>query len=78
MIRPAVIVRELQVDGSGGEHDERESGLGGVEAVGAAHDEANLGVRRYLERSAPAPCAARRLRGGHVADRGQVGPLARC
>jgi ABC-2 type transport system ATP-binding protein len=26
MIRPAVFVRELQVDGSGGEHDEREGG----------------------------------------------------
>lgn len=32
----AVVARERQVDGSAGEHDGREGGLGAVEAVGPA------------------------------------------
>jgi hypothetical protein len=34
----------LQRDRSAGQQDERERGLGGVEAVGASRDEANLVV----------------------------------
>ena len=36
---------ELECDGACGEHDEREGGVGGVEAVGASDDEpALLGI----------------------------------
>jgi len=40
-----VLVGQLDGDGSGGEHDEGECGVGGVEAVGASHDETDLGVQ---------------------------------
>ena len=42
------MVWELQVDGSAGEHDGGEGGLGGVEAVGAADDEPDLVVESFL------------------------------
>lgn len=44
---------ELEVDGAGGEHDEGEGGLCGVEDVAASDDEPDLGVGAYLERSVP-------------------------
>jgi len=40
-------VGELEVDGAAGEHDEREGGVGGVEPVGASHDEPDLGVEAF-------------------------------
>jgi hypothetical protein len=39
-------VREVQGDWSAGEHHERERGFGGVKAVGAANDQADLVVER--------------------------------
>lgn len=36
---------ELEVDEAGGEHDEGEGGVSGVEAVGAVDHEADLGVQ---------------------------------
>jgi len=40
-------VREAEFDWAAGEVDERECGVGGVEAVGAAGDEACLVVDRF-------------------------------
>ena len=42
------VVWELEVDGSAGEHDGGEGGLGAVEAVGAADDESYLVVQSFV------------------------------
>jgi S-DNA-T family DNA segregation ATPase FtsK/SpoIIIE len=42
------VVWELEVDGSAGEHDGGQRGLGTVEAVGAADDQAYLVVQSFL------------------------------
>jgi hypothetical protein len=46
-----LFVWELEVDGSAGEHDEREGSVGGVEAVAASDDQSHFGVEAYLELS---------------------------
>lgn len=38
---------QFEVDGSAGEHDEAEGGVGGVEPVGAAHDEPDPVVEAF-------------------------------
>jgi len=42
------VVRELEVDGSAGEHDGGQRGLGAAEAVGAADDQTYLVVQSFL------------------------------
>ena len=44
----AGVVRQFQVGGPAGEHDDGQGGLGGVEAVGAADDVADLVVQPFL------------------------------
>jgi hypothetical protein len=40
-------VGQFEVDGSAGEHDEAEGGVGGVEPVGAAHEEPDPVVEAF-------------------------------
>jgi hypothetical protein len=42
------VVWELEVDGSAGEHDGGEGGLGAVEAVGPADDEPYLVIQPFV------------------------------
>ena len=42
------VVWEVEVDGSAGEHDGGEGGLGGVEAVGASDDESDFVVESFV------------------------------
>ena len=49
-------MRQLEVDGAGGEHDEGQGGVGGMEPVGPADDEADLGVEA-LDPAVGDPCS---------------------
>ena len=42
------VVWEREVGGSAGEHDQGEGGFGGVKAVGAADDQADLVVESFV------------------------------
>jgi len=42
------VVRELECDGSAGQENEREGGLGAVEAVGPADDQPHLVVEAFV------------------------------
>ena len=75
-------VGQGEVDGAAGEHDQGESGVGGMESVGASDDESDVGVQAFY--AAVADAVGERVHdqrasvahgAGHLHERGQPATL---